>query len=67
MIKSISNNYNNSIAIAIAINGKKLLESRKEEIKNTPTPEVKTASISLIVPKSGIVKQKETIFSICGF
>jgi RND family efflux transporter MFP subunit len=55
------------VAIIVAINGKKLLESRKEEIKNTPTPEIKTASISLIVPKSGIVKQKEKFLAFVAF
>jgi RND family efflux transporter MFP subunit len=55
------------VAIAIVINGKKLLENRKSQIEKAPTPETKSISISLVAPKSGLVKQKEKFLAFVAF
>jgi len=55
------------VAVVVAMNGKKLLESRKSEIEQTPTPEVKTLFVSLVTPKSGVVKQREKFLAFVAF
>ena len=55
------------ITAIVAINGKKLLESRKNDIDKTPPPNTKPISVSLIIPKSGVVKQKEKFLAFITF
>ncbi|NPA61022.1 MAG: efflux RND transporter periplasmic adaptor subunit [Epsilonproteobacteria bacterium] len=55
------------VTIFIALNGKRLIEKRRSEIKSTPTPDRERISISLVVPKRGTVKQRDKFLAFVAF